>query len=480
MARAMSHQDNQLVSAVRRRVRQALADADLSGHTIGVAVSGGPDSMALFDALMSLREELNLTLHGAHLDHGLRGQASSDDGRFVRELFVGAGIDATVEEADVAVYQRTNRLSLEEAARDVRYAFLAKVANQQGAAAVAVGHTSDDQAESILMHLVRGTGLTGLRGMQTLTQRVSGNANLKIVRPILEVSRADTVAYCSAMDLEPRHDVTNEITDMTRNRIRAELLPMLESYNPSVKQALIRLSKNASVDLDFISRQVDAVWDLVCKTDAGSLRINLEAYRELHPSLQQHLFRRAILHLKGDLADVEQKHLEAMAVLAQGSAGKGLDLPGGIRFQVGYDEATVTSSATISRSTGAPKECRRLSVPGDTELTDWHVHISIVAEANTVQGSEFIAYLSQAALGEEVWVRSRRPGDRFQPLGMSHQKKLQDFMVDSKISREQRDYVPLLVTPRGIAWVVGWRVSDWAKVKDTDTKSIEVRFTKRV
>jgi len=476
----MSHQDNQIVSAVRRPVRQALADADMAGHTVVVAVSGGPDSMALFDALMSLREELNLTLHGAHLDHGLRGEASSDDARFVRELFVGAGIDATVEEADVSEYQLTNRLSLEEAARDMRYAFLAKVANQQEAAAVAVGHTADDQAESILMHLVRGTGLTGLRGMQPLTQRVSVNANLKIVRPILEVSRADTVAYCSAMDLEPRHDLTNDTTDMTRNRVRAELLPMLESYNPSVRQALIRLSKNAAVDLDFISREVDAVWDRVCRTDAGSLRINLEAYRELHPSLQQHLFRRAILHLKGDLADVEQKHLEAMAVLAQGSAGKGLDLPGGIRFQVGYDEATITSSDSITPSAGALKECQRLSAPGDTELTDWCVHISLATDATAVQGSAFVAYLSQAALGDEVWVRSRRPGDRFRPLGMSHQKKLQDFMVDSKIPREQRDDVPLLVTPRGIAWVVGWRVADWAKVRDTDTKSLRVEFTKRI
>ena len=478
----MSRQDNQIVSVVRMRVRQALTNADMAGHTIVVAVSGGLDSMALFDALMSLREELNLTLYGTHLDHGLRGQHSRDDARFVRKLFFESGIDATVEEADVAEYQRINRLSLEEAARDVRYAFLAKVMIQQRAAAVAVGHTADDQAESILMHLVRGTGLTGLRGMQPLTQRASGNMNLKIIRPLLEVSRANTVAYCSTMDLKPRHDVTNDVTNMTRNRVRAELLPMLETYNPLVKQALIRLSRNTSVDLDFISRQVDAVWDRTCKTDGGSLRINLKAYRELHPSLQQHLFRRAILRLKGDLTDVEQKHLEAMSVLAQGSAGKGLDLPGDIRFQVGYDEATVTSSAKAqqaSSSAGTLKECRRLSDLGGTELTDWHVDISLATEATAVQDNAFVTYLSPAALRDEVWVRSRIPGDRFQPMGMLHQKKLQDFMVDSKIPREQRDDVPLLITPRGIAWVVGWRVAEWAKARDTDTKLLKVRFIKK-
>ena len=478
----MSRQDNQIVSVVRMRVQRALTNADMAGHTIVVAVSGGPDSMVLFYALMSLREELNLTLYGAHLDHGLRGRHSSDDARFVRELFFESGIDATVEEADVAEYQRINRLSLEEAARDVRYAFLAKVMIQQRAAAVAVGHTADDQAESILMHLVRGTGLTGLRGMQPFTQRASGNTNLKIIRPLLEVSRADTVAYCSTMDLEPRHDATNDVTNMTRNRVRAELLPMLESYNPLVKQALIRLSRNTSVDLDFISRQVDAVWDRACKTDNRSLRINLKAYRELHPSLQQHLFRRAILRLKGDLTDVKQKHLESMAVLAQGSAGKGLDLPGGIRFQVGYDEATVTYPAKaqkVSSFAGTLKECRRLSDLGGTELTDWLVDISLATEATAVQDNAFVTYLSHAALRDEVWVRSRRPGDRFQPLGMLHQKKLQDFMVDSKIPREQRDDVPLLITPRGIAWVVGWRVAEWAKVRDTDTKSLKVRFIKK-
>jgi len=236
------------------------------------------------------------------------------------------------------------------------------------------------------------------------------------------------------------------------------------------------------VDLDYISQQVDAVWNRVCRTDAGGLRINLEACRELHPSLQQHLFRRAIRHLKGDLADVEQKHLEAMAVLAQGSAGKGLDLPGGIRYQVGYDEATLTSPAKaqpVSWPTGGLKECHRLTLPGDTELTDWHVQINQATEANVVQSNDFVAYLSQGALEDEVWVRSRRPGDRFQPLGMSHQKKLQDFMVDCKIPREQRDDVPLLVTPRGIAWVVGWRVADWAKVAEGSQDFQKVQFTKK-
>ena len=176
---------------------------------------------------------------------------------------------------------------------------------------------------------------------------------------------------------------------------------------------------------------------------------------------------------------MEQNHIEGMARLAMGPAGKAMDLPGGIKFAVGYGEASVNRGRPISTSPPALEGCHRLNVPGKTALPGWETRIDLSAEGHETQESNFIAFLSRRALGDEVWVRSRRPGDRLQPLGMTHQKKLQDLMVDCKIPRNQRDNIPLLVTPRGIAWVVGWRIADWAKVAEGESDNLLVQFTQR-
>ncbi|MCI0790256.1 MAG: tRNA lysidine(34) synthetase TilS [Chloroflexi bacterium] len=475
----MTRQDNRAVRVVRRRIRQELETAHLTGQKLVVAVSGGPDSLTLLYALHALREELILTLHGAHLDHGLRGEASEKDARFVANTFADLGMESTIERSDVAGYREMNRLSAEGAAREVRYAFLARVARQQNAAAIALGHTSDDQAESVLMHLLRGTGLTGLQGMRTLSRRGAGEEQVVLVRPLLGVSRKETEAYCAARNLEPRHDETNDVPDMTRNRVRAELLPVLESYNPAVRRGLVRLARNASLDVDYFKQQVDAVWSEVCTTEAGGISIDLGSFRELHPALQRHLLRKAVLCVKGNLEDLEQIHVEDMARLASGSAGKSLDLPGGLKFAVGYREAVIRrrEAGTAPAQALALEACHEVRVPGEIFMPGWEVRASLQFQGDVPPASGPVALLSAAALAGRVWVRTRRPGDRFQPLGMAHRKKLQDFMVDSKIPRDQRDGVPLLVTPRGIAWVVGWRVAEWARAGDEPTDRILVEFS---
>lgn len=451
----------------------------MTGRKLIVAVSGGPDSLTLLYALHALKDQLTLSLHGAHLDHGLRGEASKRDSQFVAKTFSDLGIESTVESADVSGYRTANRLSVEEAAREVRYSFLARVARQQGAFAVALGHTSDDQAESVLMHLLRGTGLTGLQGMQTVSRRAAGDDQVALVRPLLGVSREETEAYCAAMDLEPRRDETNDIPDMTRNRVRAELLPLLESYNPKVRQALVRLARNASLDVDYILQQVEDVWRQVCSSDADGVSITLGGFRELHPALQHHLLRKAVLCVKGDLVDVEQVHVEDMARLASGPAGKSLDLPGDLRFAVGYREASIAMRDAVTAPAQVPalEDCHEVRIPGETPMPGWKVRTSLRAQGDARPTSGLVALLSREALGDRMWVRSRRRGDRFQPLGMAHQKKLQDFMVDSKIPREHRDSVPLLVTPKGIAWVVGWRIAEWAKAEDEANGRILVEFS---
>ncbi len=497
-----------VVARLDRQVAGALQERNLAGgRLLVVAVSGGPDSMAMLLALSRLRGELGLQLHGAHLDHGLRGEASKADARYVAGSFRRLGIGLTSERADVPTFQRKHRLSLEKAARDVRYAFLARVAVEQQADAIALGHTSDDQAETVLMHIIRGSGLTGLRAMETSSRRTIDGKDVLLFRPLLRSSRQDTGEYCAALNLEPRLDRSNLSTEMKRNRLRIELLPMLEEYNPAVREALIRLSRNAARDMEYMDTQVDSVWGDAARQDRGRVALNRAVFDRLAPSLQCHLLRRAVAIVMGDLAEIEQNHIDSMARLTRGPAGRTLDLPRGIRFSVGYQEATIASAESDLCPLPPLKGEHPLKIPGETLTPGWRITATVKArdpskgfdcssvprtpmlagklnarEANGPGGAPWYgpdglkARFSRESLGGRLTVRGRRQGDRFQPLGMSGHKKLKDFMVDARIPRQWRDRVPLVVSPEGIAWVVGWRIAEWARAGEKEGRQLEIRF----
>jgi tRNA(Ile)-lysidine synthase len=225
-----------------------------------VAVSGGPDSVCLLHLLVKLQENLNIELYIAHLNHKLRGTESEVDARYVAQLASQLGIPATIEERDVRAYQAKKRNSLEEAAREVRYTYLSEVAESIGADRVAVGHTSDDHIETILMHLIRGTGTQGLRGLQPVNRWRSRDKSLMVIRPLLRVSRQETVDYCRNYQLEPRIDSSNFSLSPLRNKIRRQLLPLLQSYNPQVADALIRTGHIAEDNLAFLNKEGARLW----------------------------------------------------------------------------------------------------------------------------------------------------------------------------------------------------------------------------
>ena len=217
-----------------------------------VAVSGGPDSVCLLHIMVRLQGELDIRLHVAHLNHQLRGTESEADAQYVSNLAQQLGIPASIEQRAVKSYQNQQRVSLEEAAREVRYAFLAQVAESIGASRVAVGHTIDDHIETILLHLIRGTGTRGLRGLLSSSQWQSTGDNLTVIRPLLPVSRDETASYCHHHQLMPRLDSSNLSLSQLRNRIRHQLLPQLKSYNPQVAEALLRTARIAADDLTFL------------------------------------------------------------------------------------------------------------------------------------------------------------------------------------------------------------------------------------
>ena len=476
-------------SRLRASAREALVDAGLArSGLLVVAVSGGPDSLALLHALHSLSPETGIRLHGAHLDHGLRGDESAADARFVAAEFRRLGIAGTCARADVPAYRRERKLSLEEAARDVRYAFLARVAERQGADAVALGHTADDQAETVLMRLLRGSGLAGLRGMSPLSRRASTGGSVALVRPLLGVTRSEVSQFCRELGLAPRDDASNASTDMLRNRVRLELIPHLETYNPSVRRALLRLARSSARDLAYVEEQVDAAMPtLASRTDEG-VALDRDIFTRLHPAIQAHALRRAFAVCRGSARDLEQYHVDAMARLICGRAGTSLDLPGGVRFLVGYERALLSRGAGDACLLPPLDGCHDIAIPGESRAGPWTVTARLAERSapsdaaqprNLADGPPFAARLDAASVGASACLRARVPGERFRPLGMAHTKKLQDFMVDEKIPREWRDRVPLLVTPRGVAWVVGCRVAEWARAGRGNAPQLEVRVEPR-
>lgn len=477
----MAH--DRIIKVLEHHTREALEEAGLDrGRLLIAAVSGGPDSLAMLYALAHLRDILDLRLHVAHLDHRWRGDESTADARFVERTCGSLDVPITLEEADVTTYRQSEGLSSEEAARDLRYDFLSRLSKQHGADGIALGHTADDQAETVLMNILRGTGLTGLRGIEPAAERVFNERRVTLLRPLLGVSREEIASYCRALRLEPREDRSNRSTDIRRNRVRLELIPMLEEYNPSIKDALRRLSESAARDLDYLEAGVDALWGTLAVMSYGYVTLDRRAVSAMAPGLRGHLLRRAVLTVKGNLKDVNQGHVDAITRLLDGPTGKAVDLPGGIRVSVRYQEAIITSTDVDPCPLPPLDGQRPLNVPGETVLKGWRVTAGMV-DSDKSSGfdrepdtSAPGALLDSASLGVPLCVRSWQAGDRFQPLGMSGTKKLQDFFVDVRVPREWRDRVPLLVSPRGIAWVVGWRIAEWARVRSETSGVLDVRF----
>lgn len=447
-----------------------------AGEKLVVAVSGGADSVCLLHMLAHWQLELGVELHVAHLNHQLRGAEFDADASYVSDLACKLGVPVTVERRDVAAYRGQRGGSLEEAAREVRYGFLAEVAEKVGASKVVVGHTQDDQVETILMHLLRGAGIAGLRGLQPRsTLQFGERGQLEVVRPLLELTRQETWDYCRRHKIKPRSDSSNVSPSFLRNRIRLELLPMLRNYNPSIDQALLRLAAIADDDLSFIQARASLLWKELANVEGDVIYLDMSKMVALPRAMQRQVFRMAVEQIRGNLKDIEADHIEAMVGFLSKPAGRRLCLPQGLTLSTEYGRL-ILALAQASLCPLPPLEgVVTIKIPGETVLPGWRVEADILREPVDADNGS-VASFDLDKVGKKLEVRRRRPGDRFQPFGMSETKKLQDFMVDSKIPRPWRDRVPLVCSPEYILWVVGWRIDDRVKVTEATREILHLKF----
>ncbi|MSQ11468.1 MAG: tRNA lysidine(34) synthetase TilS [Dehalococcoidia bacterium] len=463
-----------LVSRLTRRVRAELEEAGLCGKRLVVAVSGGPDSLALLHLLARLQRSCRLDLHVGHVDHGLRAD-SAEDARFVARESERLGVPFTGRRVDVQAHRRRRRLSPEHAARELRYAFLGELCRETGAAAVALGHTADDQAETILLHILRGSGLRGLQGMVTLSQY---GGKVSLFRPLLAFTREESEGFCRALGLAPRHDVSNLDVAYTRNLIRNQIVPLLQQVNPKVRDALLRLGRAAALDDAYLEAQAATLWPSVAAENATGVELERKALLAQHPAVRRALLRRAYAHVHGDLQGLEEVHVDAMERVLAGATGRVLDLPNGVRWAVGYKTATLRKREDLQRAPFPALEgVSQLACPGETAVAGWTVTTRFV-EPMAVNEGPYVAVVDGDAAGLRLAVQARKEGDCFWPLGVENasRKRLKDFFVDAKVPRAWRARVPLVVGEQGVVWVVGWRIAHWARLTPKSRRGLRVEF----
>ncbi len=428
---------------------------------IVVGVSGGPDSVCLLHLLWQIRDLYQLKVYAVHLNHQLRGKDAEDDALYVRQLCEQLDVQAFIYSEDIACYSQEKGISFEEAGRERRYARFYQVMGEQGANKIAVAQNMDDQAETVLMRFMRGSGIEGLAAIPYVREH-------KVIRPLLDVPRHEIEAYCKASGLEPKLDHTNLQTIYTRNRIRLELIPYIqEHFNPKIKDTLWRTANILREDSDFIDSEVQRNYEKIVQLHLEGAVILRDEIIKLHPSIGKRIIRRAIRESSGSLMDFEQIHIESILNLANvGRVGARIDLPKEMIGEISYNVLIIKKRITIKEvsffyhlSIGEDVYLKELNGTIRSKLIEWNPLMEI-------QTHSCKKYFDADKVQGNMNVRNRRFGDIFWPYGMKGRKKLKDYFIDEKISRDHRERIPLICDDDEIMWVVGYRTSEKYKIDE--------------
>ncbi len=430
-----------LQHCARMLVEQCLV---ASGSRLLLAVSGGNDSLVMLHLLHNLHRDLGLELYVASLDHGWRGAAGAEDAAFVRQEAEALGLQVTLGAAA--------GLRSEADARRARYEFLASSARQVGAPYVITAHHADDQVETILLNLLRGSGLRGLAGMRPRTG-LPGHPQLTLLRPFLEVPRRELRAWGRIQGLEPRQDASNDDRRLRRNRLRHDILPLLREFDPRVERSLLRLSENAARDYDYLQQQLQEAAGKGLRHSEQRVRLPRSTFNALHPALQGQLALNALRELGGTEAGAG--HVESLVSLAaSGRTGQACSLPGGVQLRIEYGDLVFERIGAEEEWPGpllTGRQALEVRLPGTTALPDrtWKLVIS----RQRVSGAATWQRLSLPPAAA-VTLDTRRPGDRFRPPELNgHSQSLKKWMINRRLPRSVRMEIPLLRVDGKIAAV---------------------------
>ena len=445
------------------------------GQSLVVGVSGGPDSLCLLDCLNTLGFRPVV----AYFDHRHRAE-SETDGEFVRQAAKDYESSFEIGRAPDPADQPFSEAS----ARLQRYRFLAGVAREHGIERIAVGHTANDQAETVLMHFLRGAGSSGLRGMRPITDlsewvELHETASASLIRPLLEVWRHETETYCTEHGLSALTDPTNQDPRYFRNRLRNELMPDLQTYNPRVQEVLLRTAKVMAAEVEAIDQLVDERWnERVAAVGDGVLSIDVDAIRRAPLAIQRATVRRAILELAPETRDVGFETVERMLQSIQ--AGKRLSLQGGLDLVVLKGEAYLSKPGAVIPLSSLPQlnstAAQSLGLPFQFELSaGWQLNGTEIGREGEPPESANEVWFDSTRIEDQLAIRAPKPGDRMTPIGMSGSIKLSDLFVNRKVPRIAREHWPVITCGQAIVWVPGLHRAELAKVGSSTRRVIHMR-----
>ena len=472
-----------------------LGDGDREGGVV-VGVSGGPDSLVLLHLLSRISKRLP-HVHVAHLDHGLRPDSASD-AQFVAGIAHNWNIPISIRHREIAKIASNRKISLEEAGRQERYAFLAEVAINEHINLILVGHNADDQVETVLMHLLRGAGLSGLGGMRPLTPIAAMclptvttlPSELQIGRPLLAVTRPEIESYCHTHELQPRRDASNTDNTFLRNRLRHEILPLLESVNPNLRTTFRRMAAVIGEENRVVQQATSVAWrQVVVSQDENQVLLHRREFAQLLPGLQRRLLRRAIMQLRPNLRDIGFEQVsQAIVFCVSAQVRQKRSLAAQITLTVDYEHLIIAAAGTGSRPPeGLPLLGRAqnipLAAPGETSMGDcgWSVRVDapdyVHMKSIRANRDRWQAYVDADCLPGPLQLRPRHRGERFQPLGMNgDSQSLADFMTNARIPHACRNRLPLLVSGKRVLWVPGWRLDQRARVRKSSRRIWRIRM----
>jgi len=447
-----------------------------------VGVSGGPDSLSLLNILLRLEYPVIV----AHFDHCLRPD-SSLDAENVRQTAERADLPFVLGRKDVKTYAENEHLSVEEAARKARYDFLFDQARLANAQAVAVAHSADDQVETVLMHLLRGAGLSGLKGMTYRAIVPEWDREIPLVRPLLGVWREEIIAYCQELGLQPAFDPSNQDTQFFRNRLRHELIPTLAQYNPQVKQVIWRMARTLAADHEALEEYFHKIWsDVLVEQGPGFVCLSLTAIRSLAVAQKRSVIRQAISALRPALRDIDFLAVQhALEFIASPPSTAQRDLVSNLRLSIEGERLYLVEWGTTVIDNDWPQlkpgESFSLASPGSLQLTN-----GFILSAEPIQTLPVDAFSLKSDNAYQVWldadqlsfpltVRTLQAGDHFQPLGMDgHSLKLSDFWINQRLALRARPGWPLVCSGGQIAWIPGFLPSHNFRVTENTRRVVRL------
>ena len=455
-------------------VRQTIKRENLieKNDKILIALSGGPDSICLLDIMIKLKDEYNLTLYAAHLNHRIRGIDAQEDSLFCQKICKKNNVTFFVKNIDIPELAVQQSRGVEEVARDVRYDMFFDIKNKLGINKIAVAHNLDDQAETMLMKMFRGSGIQGLRGIDY--KRKDG-----IIRPLLDIYKSQINEYCDVNNLNPRIDKTNFESDYSRNKVRLDLIPYIENnYCENIKQILSRTANVIRDDYNYIEKVSKEHYELLVKNKSDDeIILDLPLLKNTDTAIQKRVIRLAILDIIGNLNNIENVHIVDSLSLLEKSDGKIINLPKNLKAYIKNEDYIITTKNQENEE--ITYECK-IEINGKTVVNEIGLTVTTsvlpAKDSLALPVSKYIKVFDYDKIVGSLYVRSRKIGDKLSPIGLTGTKKIKDILINKKIPADTKYMFPIISDDEQILWLLGYRISENYKIDDNTQRVIRIQL----